>query len=455
MLLTSVTSLPGRFVHAFRSRLQTGSLGRRLTHGALWSFVGSVVARLLGIVSSVAIARLLGKEGFGEYGIIQSTVVLFGTFAGFSLGLTATKHVAQYRHKDPAKAGRILGLSAVVALFSGGIFAVVLAVGASWLAATTLAAPHLAGGLRIGAVLILFTALNGAQTGALIGLEAFKLTAQLNLLTGLASLPLVVGGVVLFGLQGALWGLAVSASLTWLLFHWGLRRELRQGGIPFALKGSSQEMRVLWAFSLPAVISGMLAAPVTWACNALLVNQPNGYAEMGIANAANQWFYAFLFLPGVLARASVPVLSERMGSGDRSGCRKIITYTIAVNAGVVLPLVVVGCLASRYIMGIYGPAFAEHSRVLMVAIITGGVLAIQIPMGQMTAASGRMWTEICMNLGWAIVFVCGTWLSLSYGAMGLVSARLTAYALHTIWTAGFVVWLLRAGRSHVVDQSSS
>lgn len=439
--------MTARLVQLVYGRLQTGSLARRLAHAAVWSLAGAVVARAMGIVSSVVVARLLGKEGFGQYGIIQSTVMMFGTFAAFGLGLTATKHLAEYRRKDPAKAGRILGLSAIIALGSGAIVTALLLVGAPWLAAHTLAAPHLTGGLRIGALLILFTALNGAQTGALVGLEAFRLVAQLNLLTGLASLPLVIGGVVFFGLNGALWGLAAAAFVTWLVFHWGLRRELARAGIPFALKGSFQEMRVLWAFSLPAVISGMLAAPVIWACNALLVNQPNGYAEMGIANAANQWFYALLFLPGVLASSSIAVLSERLGAGDKPACRKVLLYGIGLNAVVVIPLVLAGCLASRYIMGIYGPGFAQHPGVLMVAIITGAVVAIQVPMGQTTAASGRMWTEICMNLAWALVFFGGTWLALSHGALGLVSARLVAYLFHTLWTAAFAVWLLRERRS--------
>lgn len=397
----------------------------------------------MGIVSSVVVARLLGKEGFGQYGIVQSTVTMFGTFAGFGLGLTATKHVAEYRHKDPQRAGKILGLSTVVALVSGGVLAVCLLVGAPWLASHTLAAPQLSGALRIGAVLILFTALNGAQMGALVGLEAFRLTAQLNLYTGLLSLPLIVCGVVFFGLTGALWGLTLTAFATWLLYHFALRRELTSAGIPLVVKGSFAEIRVLWRFSLPAVISGMLAAPVTWICNALLVNQPHGYAEMGIANAANQWFYALLFLPGVLARTSIPVLSERLGADDKTSCRRILAYTMAMNAAVVIPLVLLGFLGSRYIMGIYGASFAQHPNVVMVAMATSAVLAIQMPMGQMTAASGRMWTEICMNLGWAIVFCGGTWFMLSRGALGLVSARLAAYILHTLWTALFVLWLLQ------------
>jgi O-antigen/teichoic acid export membrane protein len=447
-MLSSFAPVRARLGAKVRRLVRPGSLGERFAHAAGWSFAGVVIARLLGIASSVVVARLLGKEGFGQYGIIQSTAGMFETFAGFGLGLTATKFVAQWRYSDPARAGRILGLSTVAVLTSGTILAAGLLVGAPWLASRTLAAPQLAGGLRIGALLILLTSFTGAQTGALVGLEAFKVTAKINLYAGLASVPLVVLGVVLLGLDGALWGLTGSAGVNWLLNHFALRRETAKAGIHLTFRGCLQEMPVLWGFSLPSVMSGMLASPVNWVCSALLVNQPNGYAEMGIASAANQWFYALLFVPRVLARCSIPVLAERLGTNDKAACRKVVGCCAGLNAAAVVPLVLLGCLfGRRYMMSIYGAGFSEHSTVLIVAMMTAGVLAVQMPMGQMTAASGRMWTEMCMNLGWSLVFCGGTWLSLSYGAMGLMSARLVAYVLHTVWTAGFVFWLLREGKS--------
>ncbi len=66
---------------------------------------------------------MLGKEEFGKLGIVQSTVGMFQVFAGFGLGLTATKYVAEFRDSDPAKTGRIIGLSACRANF-GRPFAV-------------------------------------------------------------------------------------------------------------------------------------------------------------------------------------------------------------------------------------------------------------------------------------------------------------------------------------------
>lgn len=442
-LVNYLGSLAARFAPDYWQRLESSQLAKRLFHGAFWSLMAAVITRMANLIASVVVARLLGKEGFGEYGIIQSTVGMFGMFAGFGLGLTAMKYVAEFRRKDPVKAGRILGISALVVSVSGSILCIALLILSPWLASRTLAAPQLVGPLRIGALLMLITAFNGAQTGALMGLEAFKAIARVNLYAGLLTLPFVVYGVVFFGLEGALWGLVAGAAVNWLLNHLVLRREAANFGIPLTFKGCLEERQVLWSFSLPAVLSSMLAAPINWVCNTLLVNQPNGYAEMGILNAANQWFAVLLFVPGVLARYTIPVLSERLGSDDKAVCRKVLRYSVCLNAAVVIPLVIIGCVASRYIMGIYGPGFAEHRGVIIVALLTAGVLAIQMPMGQMTAASGRMWTEICMNLGWALLFCAGTWLWVSHGALGLTSARLVAYVMHTFWTAGFIVWLFR------------
>jgi len=45
------------------------------------------------LAASVLVARILGKEVFGEYGIIRSTVNIFRVFNGFGMGLIATNHM--------------------------------------------------------------------------------------------------------------------------------------------------------------------------------------------------------------------------------------------------------------------------------------------------------------------------------------------------------------------------
>jgi O-antigen/teichoic acid export membrane protein len=435
-----------RFLKPYWDRVEASPLGYRLAKGAFWSLAGALMSRALGLVSSILVARMLGKVGFGELGVIQSSVGMFGTFAGFGLGLTATKHVAEFRAKDPVRAGRIIALSSLVSWGTGGAMAVLLFVLAPWLAAHTLAAPHLGGLLRIGSLLLLLGAINGAQTGALAGFEAFKRIASINLIAGIAAFPLMVGGTWWRGLEGSLLGLIASQALNCLLSFHGLREEARRAGVPLAYAGASREWNVLWRFSLPALLGGVMVGPVYWVCNTLLVNQPDGYGQMGLFNAANQWFGALLFLPGILGQAALPVLSERLGENDAMRSGKVLSFYIKLNAVVVMPLVLLGCLASPWIMASYGTGFREAWPILVVVLVTAALLAVQTPVGQIIAASGRMWLGSVMNLGWAVCFIGLTWGFIHWGALGLAGARCGAYLAHAAWTFAFALLLLRRAR---------
>jgi len=435
------------FLRPMFNRIENSPIGTRLARGMFWSMAGAVISRGLGIVSSVVVARTLGKVGFGELGIISSTVAMFQLFAGFGLGLTATKYVAEYRSTDPQKAGRIIAMAWMVTAVTGGICALLLAVLAPWLAAHTLAAPHLSGLLRITGIALFITALNAAQNGALSGFEAFKTIATRNLIAGLFSFPIMITGVLLAGLRGAVWATVVSCAVNWFICHWAVRKEARRFNVPLSFSGCLQELPLLWRFSLPAVISGMVVTPVNWACNALLVNQPNGYEEMGMFSAANQWYAMLLFLPGLLGGVVLPVLSERLGQKDTKQSVKTMVLAIKVNALLVLPIVLFASIASPYIMNLYGNSFKSGWPTLVVVLLTAAVIAAQDPVGQIIAASGRMWIGFAMNFGWAFAFVILTYVLVKMGSIGLASAQLGAYLLHSIWVFGFAYYLLTAAKA--------
>ncbi len=422
-----------------------GTLRERFAMGTFWSFAGAVISRGLTLLASIAVARFLGKTGFGELGIIQSTFGMLGMFAGLGLGVTATKYVAEFRRNDPVKAGHAISLSFMIALGAGGIISLMLIVFAPWLAEHTVAAPHLARLLQIGSGILFFSAINGVQTGALSGFEAFRPIANINLASGLLSFPLMVGGVYLFGLQGAVWALVISTALNCLLSHYALNNQIRSNNIPIDYIGSACEWHILWKFSLPAFLSGMMVGPVNWLCSALLVNRPDGYSEMGIFNAASQWRNAILFLPAVLGQVLVPMLSERIGLKDKPAIRKILFYSMAMNALILGPVVIAGCFFSSNIMGAYGKDFGSSWATLIIVLITSGLLAVQMPVGQIIVASGRLWLGFLMNIGWAAVTIFATMLALQKGAFGLAIGQLSGYIIHGIWTIAFAYKIINKG----------
>ena len=117
----TVLALVPPFLRKHTDRIEASPLGYRFAKGVFWSLSGAMIFRGLALFSSIIAARILGKVGFGELSIIQSTVGMFGVFAGFGLGMTATKYVAEYRIKDPAKAGRIVAISNLLAIVFGGL----------------------------------------------------------------------------------------------------------------------------------------------------------------------------------------------------------------------------------------------------------------------------------------------------------------------------------------------
>ena len=426
------------FLRPILQRIEASPLGYRLARGAFWSLTGAVIARGLGLLASIFVARILGKEGFGELGIIQSTFGMFGIFAGFGLGMTATKFIAQYRTTDPIKAGRIRALSSAFAWVSSSITSMILFFMASWLAEYTLAAPHLSSLLRIGSIYLLLTAINGAQIGALSGFEAFKTVAKVSLWSGLANFPLMVGGVYLGGLYGAVWGMVIAAGFNWLLNHIAIRDECAKAGVPYTYSGCWHEKSILWKFSLPALISGIFFAPTEWVLNALLVNQPGGYGEMGLFNAAKQWQVIILYLPSMLSATTLPMLSNLMGENKKSQYNKMLVFNSIFMTGIAFVVAVPVSILSRSIMSAYGEGFSQGWPILAVTSVYSVMWASNIVIGQAIWTSDAAREAMAFAALRSIILISSAWFLLKYGALGLSLAFLVTYTLQTIYLIPYI-----------------
>lgn len=431
----------GRF-GALASQTLASDIGRRLAGGAFWSLMASLASRSCALLASILVARLLGKEGFGQLGILQSTVDMFGTVAGFGMGLTSTKYVAEYRSKDAEKAGRIIAMSSVVAWVCGGIGAVVLALLSPWLAKNAIAAPQLASLLRVTSISLVFGAVSGAQVGALSGFEAFRKIAYINVVAGVLTFIFRVSGAVTMGLEGAVYGMLLAQAAGCGINFFALRGIVRKAGIPIRLRGFWKESSVLWKFSLPTVLGSLVALPATWVCSAMLVNQRNGYAEMGLFNAANQWLFVILFLPSLMGQAAMPVLFEQLSLGNHRKAAKVFTALVRINAIVLAPLALVGCF-SKVIMSFYGPGFASGWPTMLLTLLTAGIMAVQMPAGYVLAAKNKMWLTLVMNAGWGVTFIGLNFLLLHWGAEGMASARLGAVCVHALATSAYAYHSLK------------
>ena len=91
----------------------------QLARNLSWQMAGTLISSAFALGSSIGVARLLGREHFGEYGIVIGTVQTFAAFAAAGLGLTNTRYIARLRKSDAETASEIIGMSALVSCCAG------------------------------------------------------------------------------------------------------------------------------------------------------------------------------------------------------------------------------------------------------------------------------------------------------------------------------------------------
>ena len=417
----------------FQEFLPSASLRQRFRSGAAWSLVGAIWSRGSVLAASVGSARILGTREFGELGMIQSTAGMFGIFAGIGLGLTATKYVAELRDNNPERAGQILALSSLVALVSGVLMTLLLIFAAPYLATHTLGASSLAEPLAIGAGLVMFGAMNGAQTGALTGLEAFQAIADVNLRVGISTLALVLFGAWYGGLRWLVWSLVGASAVNWLLNNIAIRQECIRAGIKYEFSSCAKEWRILYRFSLPAFLASIVVGPAMWACNALLVNQPNGYTQMALYTASDKWRLLILFIPTTVMGMALPMLSNIHGAGDPADFKRIFKANVILNIVLTILPAVFTAICAVPILAMYGKSYRAAWPILAILAFSSIPEALNNILGYVLISKGWVWRRLAFDgvLAGALVGFA-FWAIPRWGAIGLAAAYFLTFSMVAI-----------------------
>ncbi len=414
-------------------------LFRRLFVGAAWSVVGSAFVRFLALASTVVIARLLGVENFGQLVILQSTLGMFGVFAGLGLGVVATKFSAELKVRDPIRLGQILSLVQRTAIAGGVLIAVALVLSSNVIATQIIHIPHLAGMIALASVSVFFLTVDGYNNSALLGFEAVRQSVLGTLVAGLLSIPLTIALTWAYGLQGAIGGIVLASILQCAVSHWVLSQVLKKHNIKHE-RLSLGEWKVLRDYALPALLGGAMVAPVHWLCHVMLINTPNGVVEMAVLGIGLQWFQAVYFFPLSFGRIVLPVMTDVIAGGQNQHANIVLKSAILANAVVALPVALLIGLLSHWIMQMYGITNANPWLVLSLMVAAATISAICAPVGQVMVAKGEIWYGWVMNLGWAVVYVGVSYFLLGYGAVGVAGGLVAAYIMHTTWVS---TWVLR------------
>ncbi len=308
---------------------KNSNIGSSIGKGVLWTIFGSVFNQVLTLATFYFVAKILDVKAYGEFAIVRSTIFMFTIFVGYSLGITATKCIAEYQENDKEKTGKIIGITLLVSLLAGALVALSVFFFASSISTYSFNSQNVSDELRISSIVLFFSSINGCLSGILAGFKSFNVIAKINVYIAILTIVIMPLLSIYFGLHGAMFGLCTNSFILCVLNYGFVKITLKKNGVKLNFKEVNSLLGILYKFTLPAMLSGILGGPVTWICNSMLVRQPNGFEKMAIFDVAYQWRNAVLFIPVLLGQVVLPYFSST--SNDPEMFKKIFKVNIILN----------------------------------------------------------------------------------------------------------------------------
>lgn len=340
------------------SRIKSSPLAK----DSFWAIFGNAMGKGLSLLAGIIVARLLGVDIYGEYGVVKSTLAYVAAFSTFGLGYTSTKYIAQTDKTETGTIRSIIKSSMGITIVTSVIMAASL-----WILAENVATEsHLVSAIRFTSLIVVFNAVNTTQIGLLSGFKDFKAIAINNMIVGITTFILSVILSYFFSLDGAIWSLFITTVLNCVLNHIVLHRHNNKSLISTEHTVTKNVTKDLLKFSLPISLQECVYASANWLRMIVLVNFA-GYAEMGLYTATNQWFVVMLFIPGVLRNVILSHLSSTLE--DKRQHDSIFYTMLKINlVSTIVPASFIALL-SPVIGGMYGDTFVGINVVLILAVL--------------------------------------------------------------------------------------
>jgi len=418
----------------------------RLIKGTALNLIAVAFNQGSTLIVNIIVARILMKEAFGEYAMVQSTLLTVATLSQLASGYTASKYVAEYRSSDPQRAGRIMGVCAIVSALMAGVGAILLIAMAHWLSSNMLKAPHLAVALMIGSGFLFFSSINGYQTGVLSGLEAYGSLAKAGVVSGIVAVAAIALGAWWDGLNGTLIGLSISALVRCAIHNRWLRLESRVQDIKPQYRGSfSQEKAIIFKFALPAAIAGYYSMPMIWLANSFLVRQPGGYGEMALYAAAVNIKGFALYMPAIINGVMSSVLNHMKGIDSLQRYKRLYKFNVLLTFLITMAIALILGIFGNLFLGLFGKSFTAARTILLVVLVSSILETTGGAIHQYIQSHGKMWLSFAfINLPVVFVFVFVAFFIVpKLGALGLGIANVIMSMLQLFVTGMLAYYINR------------
>lgn len=426
-----------------KQQILRSDIAKRMFSGVSWTLLGTVFAKLSLLVAGIIVARILGQELYGEFGMAKSTMSMLMVFGSAGLGITATKYIAEFRVGQPEKIPNVYMVTNVFAVIVALVVMLFVYIFAETLSVDLLHTNSLTNPMRVVAVAIFFVIINLAQEGVLAGFEDFKHKSINNIFSNIIQGGTMILGAYMGGVFGAVCGYGLGFFILLIFNKKTINLNFKKYNLICSLKSLKiEDFRILYSYSLPAAISSILAAPTYWIIKTLLARN-TGFSEVAVFDVSDQWRMFVLFIPAAVCQIALPLLSS-ISDNDVKKFKKVLNTNILLNVGIAFITSLILILFSSLVMSFYGDDFSDTTP-FIIMIVSSVFTSISTILGVAISSKAKMWTWCAFNVLWAIVAIYSSYIyiHMGMGAKGASLGILTSFILHALVQFVYVRYLIQ------------
>jgi len=421
----------------------------------LW---GLVISTVISSIATIFIARLLGSDLYGLYGIVLIAPNLIGVFRDWGINSAMIRYTAQFRSEDRDLEVRNIVLSGIIFEIILGIALSALSFALSgYLAVNVFHRAEITSLMQLASLSILAGGLINAATAVFTGIEKMELNSIMLILQSIIKTAIMIALVVLgFGTSGAVLGYTIAmiiAGLIGVALVWTQYRNLpKLSNVKLEIQAYTKSMLTYGVpLSLSAIINGFQGQFYAFLLPIFYLTDNTAIGNYGIAST---FVVLITFFATPITTMLFPAFSKLNPEKDKETLRYVFQFSIKYASLLVVPVTaLVMSLAGPAVSTLFGETYSTAPLFLALFAISYLFTAFgSLSMGNFILSQGKTTFYMYLFILQAILgFPMGYLLIMNFGVIGLIVTTLITQLLVNV----IMLYWIRIHYGLTVDWVSS
>jgi O-antigen/teichoic acid export membrane protein len=401
------------------------------TKGSFHLLWGLVISTVISSVATIFVARLLGSDLYGLYGIVLIAPGLISVFRDWGINSAMVRYTAQYRSEDRASEVRNILVSGIVFEITLGIVLSALSFGLSgYIASNIFHRPEITSLIQIASISILAGGLINAATAAFTGIEKMELSSLMLIFQSVIKTAIMIT-LVIFGLgtAGAIIGYTfamVIAGSIGLVLVWTQYKKLpKLSNAKLEIKAYINSMLSYGTpLSLSAIIGGFQGQYYAFLLPIYYITDNTAIGNYGIAST---FIVLISFFASPITTMLFPAFSKLDPQKDKETLLKVFQFSVKYASLLVVPVAaLVMSLAEPAVSTLFGETYSSAPLFLaLLAIAYLYTVFGSLSVGNFINSQGKTTFMLYLTIIQAAVgFPLGYILIMQFGILGLIITSL-------------------------------